>query len=68
MKHLKLRALAFVDGKRQLPEDGVISCSDDEAARLIDAGLAEDVSDDFADSDADIPPETAPAAKAGKAK
>ena len=67
MKHLKLLGIAFAGGKRHSPDDGVISCSDDEAERLIAAGLAEDVSTDFADPDADSP-ETGTAAKPAKAK
>jgi len=49
MKHLKLLAPTRVNDELRLPHDGVQIVEDDEAARLIDQGLAEDVSDDFAE-------------------
>lgn len=67
MKHLKIIGRAFANGEAVTAESGVITCPADEADRLIAAGLAEDVSDDFADPDADAP-ETPPPAKPGKAK
>jgi hypothetical protein len=75
-KHLKIIGRAFVNGAAVTPESGVVTCAADEADRLIDAGLAEDVSDDFADADADpvetaevsAPPETSPPAKPATGK
>lgn len=65
MKHILLKTeVAFVAGVRRTASEGVISCDDDEAGQLIAAGVAEDVSDDFADAEADSP-ETKPA-KVGK--
>ncbi len=49
MKHLSLLALAMVAGVIRQPSDGVIAVADDaEADRLIAAGLAVDVSAEFA--------------------
>jgi hypothetical protein len=62
MKYLKIIGRAFVNGEAVTAESGVVTCAADEADRLIAAGLAEDVSADFADPDADIPPEPAPPA------
>ena len=59
MKYLKLRVDAYVNGALRYTGDGVQQVDDDEAQRLIDAGLAEDVSADFAEADAK------PAKKAG---
>lgn len=47
MKQIKLLAVAFVDGDRRTPEEGVLTVSNEEADRLDKAKLAEDVTADF---------------------
>lgn len=67
MKHLQLLGRAWVNSQFCTPEDGIVTADDAEAERLIAAGLATDVSADFADPDADAP-ETSLPATPGKAK
>ena len=47
MKFVNLRGPAYVNGGLRKPNEGTLHLEDDEAARLIDNGLADDVTADF---------------------
>jgi hypothetical protein len=57
MKWIKLLTAARVNGTLRHPYEGVLHLEDAEAQRLLDEKVGEDVSDDFADTDADAPAE-----------
>lgn len=58
MKFVKLITSAYVGGVLRHPHEGVLHIEDDEAKRLTDDKVAEDVSDDFtAKQDRDAPAE-----------
>lgn len=57
MKWIKLLVSAHVAGLLRHPHEGVVHLDDAEADRLIDGGVGEDVSADFADAEA-APAET----------
>lgn len=51
MKFVKLLGHAYVNGLLRSPADGVLHLEDDEAKRVIEAELAEDVTSDFSAAD-----------------
>ncbi|WP_298689583.1 hypothetical protein [uncultured Sphingomonas sp.] len=51
MKHISLRQHAYVNGVLRSPSEGIVKLEDEEAQRLFDAELADDVSADFPDED-----------------
>ena len=57
MKFVNLLAAAYVNGVVRQPHEGTIKLTNEDAKRLIDGGLATDVTDDFPKDD------DAPAAK-----
>lgn len=52
MKWIKLLTAAHVGGQLRHPHEGVLHLDDAEADRLIEGGVGEDVSADFADAKA----------------
>jgi hypothetical protein len=65
MKIVSLKSHARVGDQLRSPDDGPVQMEDVDADRLIDSGLAEDVSAEFPDG-LQPPAEDAPAAKAPK--
>ena len=55
MKYVNLLAAAYVNGVMRQPHEGSIRLNDAEAKRLVDGGLAKDVTEDFP-ADDDTPP------------
>jgi hypothetical protein len=51
MKYVKLRAHAYVNGVLRSPDEGPFKLNNEDAKRLFDAELADDVSEDFPDDD-----------------
>ncbi len=47
MKFIKLSESAYVNGVLRHPHEGVLHVSNEEGKRLLDAEMAEDVTDDF---------------------
>lgn len=56
MRYLQVLARCYFNARFYQAEDGIVVCeSDAEAKRVVAAGLAEDVTGDFADLTADLP-------------
>ena len=53
MKMIKLLDAAYVGGVLHYPRDGVLKTTEEEGVRLVGTGLAEDVTADFADAEAE---------------
>ncbi len=55
MKYVKLRSHAYVNGVLRSPDEGPFKLNNDDAKRLFDGELADDVSDDFPTDDGSPP-------------
>lgn len=60
MKYVVLLAAAYAAGQLRFPSDGALPVDDDEAQKLIDAGVATDVTADFAEAAEPVEPTPAP--------
>lgn len=61
MKMIKLKDAAYVGGILRYPRDGALKTTEAEADRLIKGGVAEDVTADFAELEAEEAPTIAEA-------